>query len=252
MPAPQSDLPAVSRIVRTVVRGIWAVVEFIGALIYYLLTEIFVDPFVIIKPIKIAAVWLYNSCDRLPVISLYFTYLVAPQNKHRAFHWLSQRPWVVAVPPALVVAATVGIKYLALSYAMSRPALAAVIFVGDKIAFVPIALRMWDAVRPVVRKSFALRQIDNVVHFLFHVLPRLAKIVVKRRMRQIKRAMAPVMVRLAPIVARIRVLVEPVARVLRPLRQRLGLTMRAVRRAARKLRDWALRWLGFGSTPPSA
>jgi hypothetical protein len=206
--------------------GVWRVIEFAAALIYYLLTEIFVDPFILIKPIKIAAHWFYDACDRFPIVSLYFTYLAHPENKHRAILWLSQRPWVVALPPALMVAMTVGVKFLALAMAADNPVLAAVIFVGDKITLVPIALRMWDEVRPVIRRDFTLRQIDNVVDFIFHQLPRRARYVVRRQTRLLKAYFAPVL-------AVIRVMVEPVRRVFRPLTLRLSHLFRAVAQAAR-------------------
>jgi hypothetical protein len=210
--------------------GVWRVVEFIAALIYYLLTEIFVDPFIIIKPIKIAAHWFYDYCDRFPIVSLYFTYLAHPESKHWLVHWLSQRPWVVALPPALMVMMTVGIKFLALSIAASSPVLAAVIFVGDKITLVPVALRMWDDVRPVVRRDFTLRQIDNVIHFIFHQLPRRARYVVKRQTRRLKRFFGPLF---APALTVIRALVAPIRAVLSPLARRLTSILRVWGQAVR-------------------
>lgn len=215
--------------------GAWRILEFTLALIYYLLTEIFVDPFIIIKPIKIAAHWIYDCCDRFPVVSLYFNYLAHPENKHRAFLWLSQRPWAVALPPALVVLLTVGIKFLALSLAARSPALAASIFVGDKITLVPIALRMWDDVRPVVRRDFTLRQVDNVIHFIFHQLPRRARYVVKRQTRRLKRYFGPL---LAPALARIRAVTEPVRALLRPLFRFLANISRAWAQAAARMIFW--------------
>jgi hypothetical protein len=225
-------LYTLTRAAGRLLRGVWKIIEFIAALIYYVLTEIFVDPFIIIKPIKIAAHWIYDNSDHIPLISLYFSYLAHPENKHRAFVWLSQRPWVLAAPPAAVVLMTVVIKFLALKIAVSNPALAVCIFVGDKIVFVPIALRMWDDVRPVVRRDFALRQVDKVVDFVFHQLPRRARYVVRRQTRQLKRYFRPVF---APLLARIRRAVEPLRAVLRPVGTWLRGVLRAWAQAARAM-----------------
>lgn len=219
-------------ILKWIAYGVWAIVEFIGAFIYYIFTEIFIDPFIIIKPIKIAAKWLYDNCNRFPIVSLYFTYFVRPQSQNRTVQWLSQTPWAVAMPPVAVVALTSLIKLFAISLAASHPVLAAVIFIGDKITLVPIALRMWDEVRPVVRQDTILRQIDNVVNFLFHVLPVRAKDIVVTRMRALKAFIAPVM---DPIRARLRVLTQPLRDLLRPFGARLKAVLKAWAARARDL-----------------
>lgn len=136
-----------------------------------------------------------------------------------------------------MVLMTVGLKFLALSTAANNPALAVVIFVGDKITLVPVALRMWDEVRPVVRRDFALRQIDNVVHFVFHQLPRRARYVVRRQTRRLKAYLAPAM-------AAIRVLVDPIRGVLRPLGLRLKELLQAWARAARTVLAAVFWWKG--------
>jgi hypothetical protein len=225
-------ISGVLRVIWAVVRGVWAAVEFIGAFIYYLLTEIFVDPFILIKPIKIAAKWLYGNCNRFPIIGLYFSHFIKPEGKHRAFIWLSQTPWTLAIPPALVVVSAMLVKLFAFSLAISRPVLAVVIFVGAKILLVPIALRMWDEARPVVRRDFVLRQIDNVVYFLFHDLPVRAKEIVLTRMRAMKAYLAPIF---DPVRVRLRALMLPIRDILRPLGQKLKAVLKAWAAAARRL-----------------
>jgi hypothetical protein len=225
-------LSGVLHVIRAIIRGVWGVIEFIGAFIYYLFTEIFVDPFILIKPIKIAAKWLYTNCNRFPIIGLYFSHFVKPKGKHRAFTWISQTPWALAIPPMLIVALTILIKLLALSLARAHPALAVVIFVGDKIMLVPIALRMWDEVRIVVRRDFVLRQIDNVVYFLFHDLPVRAKEIVVMRMRAMKVYLAPIV---DPMRVRLRALMLPIRDILRPLGQKLKAVLKAWAVAAGRL-----------------
>lgn len=225
-------ISGVWRAIRTLIRGAWKVVEFVGAFLYYLITEIFVDPFILIKPIKIAAKWLYGNCSRFPIIGLYFSHFIKPEGKHHAFIWISQTPWMLAIPPALVVVAAMLVKLLAFSLAISRPVLAAIIFVGAKILLVPIALRMWDEARSIVRHDFVLRQIDNVVYFLFHDLPIRAKDIVVTRMRVIKAYLAPI---ITPIREKIRAITKPLRDFFRPLGQKLKSVLKAWAVAARKL-----------------
>lgn len=214
-----------------VLRGIWLVIQFIGAFLYYVITEIFADPFIAIKPIKIAAKWLYENCQRFPILSLYFAYLVRPEGKAPIFTRLSQIPWVVAIPPALIVSTASLVKLFALSLSTSRPALAVTIFIGAKIAIVPVALRTWEEVRPVVRKDFLLRQVDNVVQFLFHDLPLRAKAIVQERMAQMRRIMAPIRERVREITRpareRLRAVFAPMIEALRPLGQRMKAALKA-------------------------
>lgn len=208
------------RLAMAILRGMWLAVQFTGALLYYLITEIFADPFIAVKPIKIAAQWLYKSCHRFPVIALYFNYLVRPEGKAPVFQRLSQIPWAVAPFPAVVVAVASSVKLLALSMAVSHPVLAVCVFVGAKIVLVPVALRMWDEIRLVVRKDIVLRQVDNVVSFLFHDLPVRAKAIVQERMAQVRRL-------LAPIRERMRALTRPVREWLHPLTARVREIWRA-------------------------
>lgn len=217
-------------IARRTLFGIWYIIQFIAAFLYYLLTEIFVDPFIIVKPVKITAKWLYDNCPRLPVAGLYFTHLVNPQGRRPAFVWASRQPWIVAVPPGIVVALTVAVKYLALTLALHAPIIATTIFVSAKITFVPISLRMWDEARHVVRKDFILRQVDTVVHFAFHILPIYARDLVKARIAEMKRHLAPY---LAPIRERVRTLTRPVREALRPWAARAKAAVRAWTAAAR-------------------
>ena len=220
------------RAVGVIIRGVWKVIEFVAAFLYYLLTEIFVDPFILIKPIKIAAKWLYGNCSRFPIISFYFSHFIKPEGKNRAFTWISKTPWMLAIPPTLVVISAMFVKLFAFSLAISRPVLAVVIFVGAKILLVPIALRMWDEARPVVRHDFVLRQIDNVVYFLFHDLPVRAKEIVTTRMRAIKAYFAPIF---APIREKLHALTQPLRDFLRPLGQKLKAVLKAWAAAAKKL-----------------